>query len=254
MVSSSPKEAEICEALLDISMQFGEMLTADDVLDGLHAVTRRADINVLGAVRLPDQFGDFDALVENTSVFLHSSVPRGWWEEYRSKSEDHPSPVYAMAQLCMRSFTTTESMRYLLPVGLDRWSVELSQQYGMRDSLACPIAGRWVLAYWTSDVLTSRLSERLRAMLFLAANYAVLRLESLIGEDAQQLNKAVELTPRELSVLYALSRGKRVSEASEELGIGVETVRTHIKKAQAKLDARTQTFAIAKAIRQRLIP
>jgi DNA-binding CsgD family transcriptional regulator len=36
--------------------------------------------------------------------------------------------------------------------------------------------------------------------------------------------------------------------------LGEETVRSHLKKAQAKLGACTRTHAVAQAIRRRLIP
>ena len=66
--------------------------------------------------------------------------------------------------------------------------------------------------------------------------------------------KGAELTPRKLSVLRALSLGERPSQVAEHLGLGEETVRTHIKKAQLKLGVRTLGAAIASAIRLHLIP
>jgi LuxR family quorum sensing-dependent transcriptional regulator len=43
-------------------------------------------------------------------------------------------------------------------------------------------------------------------------------------------------------------------EIAEVLGVGEETVRSHQKKAQAKLGARNRAQAVAEAVRQRLIP
>ena len=241
--------------LLGLIGRLSDFDTIEAILDGLHSVTSRNHrINVMGAVRLPDQFGNFDAIIHQKTVFLHASVPNGWWAKYVQRSEKHPSPIYAVAQLCLAPFTTTEVMQKLDLKGADRWSFELSQEFGMRDSLACPIGGRWVFGYWSSDVMTNRLTPQLRALLFATATFAVNRLEELVASEPDALNEATKLTPRELAVLYALSRGQRVAEAARELEIGAETVRTHIKKAQAKLGAHTQTFAVAKAIRQRLIP
>ena len=62
------------------------------------------------------------------------------------------------------------------------------------------------------------------------------------------------MTARELSVLRALSLGDRPLDAAKHLELGAETVRTHIKKAQLKLAARTPSAAVAAAIRLRLIP
>jgi LuxR family quorum sensing-dependent transcriptional regulator len=38
------------------------------------------------------------------------------------------------------------------------------------------------------------------------------------------------------------------------LGLGEETIRSHLKKAQTKLGARSRTHAVAEALRQNLIP
>jgi DNA-binding CsgD family transcriptional regulator len=62
------------------------------------------------------------------------------------------------------------------------------------------------------------------------------------------------LTPRELTVLRLASTGALHREIAQVLGLGVETVRTHLKKAQIKLGVRNRTHAVAEALRQNLIP
>ena len=71
---------------------------------------------------------------------------------------------------------------------------------------------------------------------------------------AGRLGKGASLTPRELSVLRSLSLGHRIAEISNDLGLGEETVRSHVKKAQAKLGVRNSVHAVAQAVRLRLIP
>ena len=63
----------------------------------------------------------------------------------------------------------------------------------------------------------------------------------------------VHLTGREREVLTLLAQGLQLDEIAERLGIGSETVRTHVRKAMAKLDADTRTQAVATALRQSLI-
>jgi DNA-binding CsgD family transcriptional regulator len=48
--------------------------------------------------------------------------------------------------------------------------------------------------------------------------------------------------------------GKNTSEIANMLGIGEETVRTHLKKVQNKLGANNRAHAAAEAIRQQLMP
>jgi DNA-binding NarL/FixJ family response regulator len=61
------------------------------------------------------------------------------------------------------------------------------------------------------------------------------------------------LTERERDVLSRLSGGRSHAQIGQELGIGVETVRTHLKKACEKLSAVTRTQAVATALRLGLI-
>jgi DNA-binding NarL/FixJ family response regulator len=61
------------------------------------------------------------------------------------------------------------------------------------------------------------------------------------------------LTPRERDVLRLLADGHANEEIGRRLHISPETVRTHVRKAMAKLDADTRTHAVATALRQRII-
>jgi DNA-binding NarL/FixJ family response regulator len=62
-----------------------------------------------------------------------------------------------------------------------------------------------------------------------------------------------ELTQREREVLRLLADGLTNEEIGKRLFISPETVRTHVRKAMAKLDADTRTQAVATALRQSLI-
>jgi len=54
------------------------------------------------------------------------------------------------------------------------------------------------------------------------------------------------LSPRENDVLAALARGLRYKEIAELLGIGEETVRTHLRNLYAKLEVTSRTEAVIK--------
>lgn len=56
-----------------------------------------------------------------------------------------------------------------------------------------------------------------------------------------------KLTPRELSVLENLAKGNSYKMVAAELGISIETVRTHIKRIYEKLHVHSVAEAIAKA-------
>jgi DNA-binding NarL/FixJ family response regulator len=65
--------------------------------------------------------------------------------------------------------------------------------------------------------------------------------------------KMATLTERERDVLRLLADGLSNEDIGKELHISGETVRTHVRKAMAKLDADTRTQAVATALRQSLI-
>lgn len=61
------------------------------------------------------------------------------------------------------------------------------------------------------------------------------------------------LTPRELEVLRRLALGDTQGAAAKRLGLSLETVRKHAKKARARLGAKTNAQAVAIAISLDLI-
>jgi two-component system, NarL family, nitrate/nitrite response regulator NarL len=66
-------------------------------------------------------------------------------------------------------------------------------------------------------------------------------------------SRSSSLTEREIEVLSLLADGLRHDEIGKRLGIGSETVRTHLRKASDRLGAATRTQAVATALRQGLI-
>ena len=54
------------------------------------------------------------------------------------------------------------------------------------------------------------------------------------------------LTPREKQILELLVKGGLYKEIAWDLGIGVETVRTHLHNIYGKLHVRTRTEAVVK--------
>ena len=252
---SATYDPKLGPELLKFIAGIDKLDTPDDVLNHLHTITWQCcRVSVLGAGLFPMRWGDWTGVEIGKTVFIHKSVPKGWWEEYLELSRRNYDPGLMMAQLGLSPYTLSESMRMLEPIGADRWPHELALKYGMRDALTCPVGGRWVLAFWSRSVLSKVLSEEARAILFMGATFAAIRLQKLIGAHTKRLGKVASLTPRELAVLRSLSVGKPTRETAKHLELGEETVRSHLKKAQAKLGVNDRTHAVAQAIRLHLIP
>jgi LuxR family quorum sensing-dependent transcriptional regulator len=111
-----------------------------------------------------------------------------------------------------------------------------------------------VVGFWSRRELSNVLTRPLRIMIYAAASFAALRLEQIVAPDTSIFGSQGRLTPRELAVLRLVSTGAQFREVAGALGLGDETVRSHLKKAQTKLGVRNRTQAVAEALRQGLIP
>jgi len=251
----NPVIADLQARLRDYTDRVEQAPSPDEVLNALHALTTASlPLSVLAAAKFPLKSGDWDEIKLRKTSFIHRDVPDGWWEEYEILARAKFRPMLFLARSSLASYTWTEARRMFEPIGVDRWSYELALKYGMRDGLTCPVASRWVVGFWSRKDLSKVLTQPVRIMVFAAASFAALRLEQLVGLEGDGIGSRIRLTPRELAVLRLVAGGAQSSEVAQALGLGEETVRSHLKKAQAKLGARNRTQAVAEALRQNLIP
>ena len=75
------------------------------------------------------------------------------------------------------------------------------------------------------------------------------RMDAVAAAEQNDYN----LTPREQEILRLLADGLVKKEIGEAIGISAHTVSTHLQRVYEKLHVRTNTGAVAKALRERLI-
>ncbi len=68
---------------------------------------------------------------------------------------------------------------------------------------------------------------------------------------AQSPSRLATLTPREREILELLAEGRTGEQVADQLCLSSETVRTHIRNAMARLEARTRVQAVALVVRAR---
>jgi DNA-binding NarL/FixJ family response regulator len=111
-------------------------------------------------------------------------------------------------------------------------------------------ANGYLLKKYISDKLVNSIEEVLQGgapMSPSIARMVILHMhETTAGNDYQ-------LTVREKEILHSLSKGNSFKLIAAELGISLETVRTHIKHIYDKLHVQSQIEAVSKAITERLI-
>ncbi len=69
------------------------------------------------------------------------------------------------------------------------------------------------------------------------------------GGKASEVEKLLDLSPRERQILELLAEGLRVKEIADQLSLSPATVHTHVRNAIAKLEVDTRTEAVALAVR-----
>lgn len=77
--------------------------------------------------------------------------------------------------------------------------------------------------------------------------------ESFVDPAVPPKGSRGKLTGRQRQILQLLANGESTTVAARELGLSEETVKTHIKTALSRLNARNRTHAVAMAIRESLI-
>lgn len=101
--------------------------------------------------------------------------------------------------------------------------------------------------------------ELVRCILAVAEGKAMLHpavTRKLIDEFAEMARSGrgpQHLSPREQEVLQLLAYGKANKEIARDLGIGAQTVKTHISHIFTKLGAADRTGAVAVALRKGLV-
>src|SRR5262249_5524955 len=118
---------QLAADILHFSEVVSSLGSPEAVLNSLDGLTYpQACAHVLGAALLPLNFGRTDSLVIGKTVFLHASVPKGWWEERMHHSSISPAPADIAARLALAPFTFADIMKSLEPIGVDRWAYELN--------------------------------------------------------------------------------------------------------------------------------
>ncbi|MEJ1242413.1 response regulator transcription factor [Chryseolinea sp. T2] len=115
----------------------------------------------------------------------------------------------------------------------------------------CAGASGYLLKKHIADRLFSAVDEVMTGGAPMSPSIARMVINSM--KIAQKEHNPYLLTPRELDILRSLSTGNSYKLISSELNITLDTVRTHIKKIYEKLHVHSQTEAVSKALREKLV-
>lgn len=186
------------------------------------------------------------------TILYHPWVPAALRERLRQSTQAYgPSLLAQMAVRDPPPFTFTEATQAVQPSARDRWVIDLLQEHGIRDGLYSP-QGSWMVVFAADRVLTRAvLSRPDRVSIDIGANLAVYRLKEIMARA--QAAEASTLSRREIAALRHLAGGETTASISARMGVTKNSVQTYLKRAQKKLNARSQLHAVAVALRKRII-
>lgn len=111
-----------------------------------------------------------------------------------------------------------------------------------------PPSEYWSLSFFSNDTVY-KLDPSDKARLMLFAHQLVYHcINVLQWRDDGMKYSVVKLSTREKDCLYWSAQGKTASEIADILGLKTETVRKYIKNIMKRLNARSKTQAVVKAI------
>jgi len=127
-------------------------------------------------------------------------------------------------------------------------------------------ASGYVMKTDLADTLVAAIGMAMAGSMVLPAGRLAPSLSSLARSDEPEAEERTHprsagaaersagvLSEREVEILQALASGWTTMEVADGLAISAHTVRTHVKRILAKLDARTKAEAITRAVHLRLI-
>ncbi len=228
------------------------LVRRDDEVIGIQAVVRNLDAERRAefAVRESEERfrGAFDASAIGMGL---ASVEGRWLKVNRSLCEIVGYTAEEMLAMRFQDITHPDDLEPDLAIGRrmlagEFSSYQMEKRYIRKDGQAVWIHLSVSLvrdadgtpAYSVAQVLD--INERMRVEL--GKEPAGIGLTTVPG-----------LSPRERQVLGLLAEGQTSAETAVSLGIGEETVQTHVRRAMAKLSARTRTGAVATALRLGLL-
>ena len=127
-------------------------------------------------------------------------------DEYAVMATRQQDPTAMMAKSSLMGCTWTETMQMIDPVGIDRWPFEVSLRHGIRDAFLCSVARRWMVVFWSRQVLSNVLTQPMRIVLFASASSAALRLDQLTNPDPRATSDCARAWPRHRRSRHARRR------------------------------------------------
>ncbi len=190
------------------------------------------------------------AQAASADPFLLLTWPRAWLELYAREGFGQEDAVVAEASTTTEPFTWLE-LQAARP-GASARIFEAARRFGWVDGFMIPIppaqadGRRGVVSLAAAEPVPDSRTSRRRIV---DLSKRVFAQAVLIAERQRTL----ALSPRELTVVTLVARGRTDREIARALSISVPTAHFHVEQVKRKLGAKTRAQAIAQAFARGLV-
>ena len=197
--------------------------------------------------------GSFDALDLASSSYLSVGWPENFAKFYYGDQRLSPDPMRTIIPTAPGPVAWSDLLSSSRRGRAMRRSVEMSSDFGWRESLVIPLSPPATRRFIVSvKGPRGALSPEEREVLTRAGTAFYERLRSFdLTPSAQE--DAIELTAREAACLTLIALGLSDEAVGDQLGISQATAHKHIENSKRKLRALNRTHAVAIAVRRRLV-
>ncbi len=161
-------------------------------------------------------------------------------------------PNLVLMDIDMPGITGIEAVKRIRQLGIEIPIIMLTvfdDNQHVFDAI-CAGASGYLLKKHISSKLFDAIEEVLNGGAPMSPSVAQMVISSMRQKPAQV--NPYSLSDRESDVLTSLSRGNSYKLIAAEIGMSINTVRTHIKSIYEKLQVHSQTEAVSKAINEKL--
>ncbi|MCQ0987737.1 helix-turn-helix transcriptional regulator [Jiella marina] len=229
--------------IFDLMEGLDQLKTAAAVSDALGSVFANFGIDYFLVSHLPP------ARERLAPYAILKEWPTGWMTHYDRSGYCREDPVLKYCFETINPFEWSNA-----PIDPNRYPkadrvMGEASEFGMAEGFCIPIIdvnGFQAVVSMAGERIEASPDER--RMLHLLGYYAH---NASIRVGKQKLSRGGVLSPREREVLAFIAEGNAINDVAERLGVSVETVTTHLKRAKAKFGTRSTTHTVVEALRQR---
>ena len=205
------------------------------VLDGLSKLSRECDVQPCAAWFLPRGLIGFTwRWHPGETLFVDRHVSKDFFPRYRQAFEANGFSFMSLkARLASLPFTFAEAEKEAKATrSRNQWIFPFMRGFNMNDGLYCSYR-KWHCIFVSPQLLA--LSPGQRALLSVAAQFAIGRIETIVVSPRKRGSSKYKVTPREQEVLQQLAVLGDIASVAKALDLTKDAVDAHLRNVRAKV-------------------